>query len=70
MSYADVVSRRRNDQVGTASVLSQPDVGSALVGAPRHEQVELNGAASGATVDPALFKEAERIIETAHGVRA
>ena len=57
-------------QFSLAWVLNQPNVASAIVGASRPEQVEENAAASSATVDPALYKEAERIIEAAHGVRA
>jgi aryl-alcohol dehydrogenase-like predicted oxidoreductase len=48
-------------QFALAWVLKEPNVASAIVGASRPEQVEENAAASGATVDPALFAEAERI---------
>lgn len=56
-------------QFSLAWVLSQPNVASAIVGASRPEQVEDNAAASGATVDPALLAEAERIIAAAHRER-
>lgn len=49
-------------QFALAWVLRAPNVASAIVGASRPEQVEENAAASGATVDPALFAEAERIV--------
>lgn len=52
-------------QFSLAWVLKQPNVASAIVGASRPEQVVENAAASGATVDPALFAEAERLIEAA-----
>jgi aryl-alcohol dehydrogenase-like predicted oxidoreductase len=48
-------------QFALAWVLREPNVASAIIGASRPEQVEENAAASGATVDPALFAEAERI---------
>lgn len=50
-------------QFSLAWVLRDPNVASAIVGASRPEQVEENTAASDAAVDPALFAEAERIIE-------
>ena len=49
-------------QFALAWVLREPNVASAIIGASRPEQVEENAAASGATVDPALFAEAERIL--------
>jgi aryl-alcohol dehydrogenase-like predicted oxidoreductase len=49
-------------QFALAWVLREPNVASAIIGASRPEQVEENVAASGATVDPALFAEAERIV--------
>lgn len=52
-------------QFSLAWVLKQPNVASAIVGASRPEQVDENAAASGATVDPALFAEAERVIQSA-----
>lgn len=51
-------------QFSLAWVLREPNVASAIVGASRPEQVAENAAASEANVDPALFAEAERIIET------
>jgi aryl-alcohol dehydrogenase-like predicted oxidoreductase len=48
-------------QFALAWVLREPNVASAIIGASRPEQVEENAAASGASVDPALFAEAERI---------
>jgi aryl-alcohol dehydrogenase-like predicted oxidoreductase len=52
-------------QFALAWVLREPNVASAIVGASRPEQIEENAAASGATVDPALFAEAERILAAA-----
>jgi aryl-alcohol dehydrogenase-like predicted oxidoreductase len=49
-------------QFALAWVLREPNVASAIIGASRPSQVEENVAASGATVDPALFAEAERIL--------
>jgi 1-deoxyxylulose-5-phosphate synthase len=49
-------------QFALAWVLRQPNVGSAIVGASRPEQVNDNAAASGALVDPSLFTEAERLL--------
>ncbi|HEY5723418.1 MAG TPA: aldo/keto reductase family protein [Allosphingosinicella sp.] len=49
-------------QFALAWVLREPNVASAIVGASRPEQLEENAGASGATVDPALFAEAERIV--------
>ena len=49
-------------QFSLAWVLRQPNVASAIIGASRPDQVTENAAASGASVDPALFAEAERII--------
>jgi aryl-alcohol dehydrogenase-like predicted oxidoreductase len=58
-------------QFALAWVLKEPNVASAIIGASRPEQVEENAAASGATVDPALFAEAERIAaEGLNAVRA
>jgi aryl-alcohol dehydrogenase-like predicted oxidoreductase len=45
-----------------AWVLREKNVASAIIGATRPEQVEENAGASGAKVDSALFKEAERIL--------
>ena len=56
-------------QFSLAWVLRQPNVASAIIGASRPEQVTENAAASGASVDPALFAEAERIIGDAGNQR-
>lgn len=50
-------------QFSLAWVLRQPNVASAIIGASRPEQVHENAKASGATVDPALFQQAEKIID-------
>lgn len=52
-------------QFSLAWVLKNPNVASAIVGASRPEQILENAAASGAKVDPALFAEAERLIDVA-----
>lgn len=52
-------------QFSLAWILNQPNVASAIVGASRPEQVEENASASGAVVDPALFVQAEGLIEAA-----
>jgi 1-deoxyxylulose-5-phosphate synthase len=52
-------------QFSLAWVLREPNVASAIVGASRPEQIEENAAASGVNVDPALFAEAERLIDAA-----
>lgn len=49
-------------QFSLAWVLREPNVASAIIGASRSEQVHENAAASEATVDRALFAEAERIV--------
>ncbi|HEV7659540.1 MAG TPA: aldo/keto reductase family protein [Allosphingosinicella sp.] len=49
-------------QFALAWVLREPNIASAIVGASRPSQVDDNVAASDATVDPALFAEAERIV--------
>ena len=54
-------------QFALAWVLREPNVASAIIGASRPEQVEENAAASAATVDPALFAEAERIVAPPRG---
>ncbi|HEX6375053.1 MAG TPA: aldo/keto reductase family protein [Allosphingosinicella sp.] len=51
-------------QFALAWVLREPNVASAIVGASRPEQLAENAAASGATVDPALFAQAEAIMGT------
>jgi aryl-alcohol dehydrogenase-like predicted oxidoreductase len=52
-------------QFALAWVLREPNVASAIIGASRPEQVRENAGASGATVDPELFRRAEDIIEEA-----
>lgn len=52
-------------QFALAWVLREPNVASAIIGASRPSQVVENAAASDATVDPALFAEAERIMAEA-----
>jgi 1-deoxyxylulose-5-phosphate synthase len=52
-------------QFALAWVLREPNVTSAIIGASRPEQVSDNAAASGLTIDPALFVEAERIVAEA-----
>jgi aryl-alcohol dehydrogenase-like predicted oxidoreductase len=52
-------------QFALAWVLREPNVASAIIGASRPEQVSDNAAASGLTVDPALFAKAESIIAEA-----
>jgi aryl-alcohol dehydrogenase-like predicted oxidoreductase len=49
-------------QFALAWVLREPNVASAIVGASRPEQLDENAAASGLTVDPALFAKAEAIV--------
>ena len=49
-------------QFSLAWVLREPNVASAIIGASRPEQVDENAAASGASVDPELFAQAERIL--------
>jgi 1-deoxyxylulose-5-phosphate synthase len=57
-------------QFALAWVLREPNVASAIVGASRPDQVDENAAASGVTVDAALFAQAERIIGAAVEPRA
>jgi aryl-alcohol dehydrogenase-like predicted oxidoreductase len=52
-------------QFALARVLREPNVASAIIGASRPSQVRENAAASGATVDPALFARAEALIDDA-----
>jgi aryl-alcohol dehydrogenase-like predicted oxidoreductase len=52
-------------QFALAWVLREPNVASAIVGASRPEQLEENAKASGAEVDPALFRQAEDILASA-----
>jgi aryl-alcohol dehydrogenase-like predicted oxidoreductase len=49
-------------QFALAWVLREPNVASAIVGASKPEQLDENAAASGLTIDQALFAEAEAII--------
>lgn len=49
-------------QFALAWVLREPNVAAAIIGASRPEQVSDNAAASGLTIDPALFARAEAII--------
>ena len=49
-------------QFSLAWVLREPNVASAIVGASRPDQLDENAAASGLTVDPALFAQAEAIV--------
>ncbi|MEP3073314.1 aldo/keto reductase family protein [Maricaulis sp.] len=48
-------------QFALAWVLREPNVASAIVGVSRPEQLAANVAASGLTIDPALFEKAEAI---------
>lgn len=57
-------------QFSLAWVLREPNVASAIIGASRPEQIDENVAAVGATVDPALFARAERIVAEALSVPA
>jgi aryl-alcohol dehydrogenase-like predicted oxidoreductase len=50
-------------QFALAWVLRQPNVASAITGASRPEQVDENAAASGVSVAPSLFKEAEELLQ-------
>ncbi len=52
-------------QFALAWVLREANVGSAIIGASRPEQVRENAVASGAVVDAALFARAEAVIEDA-----
>ena len=49
-------------QFALAWVLREPNVASAIVGASRPEQLDENAAASGLSIDPALFAAAEAIV--------
>ena len=55
-------------QFALAWVLREPNVASAIVGASRPEQLDDNAAASDARVDPALFAQAERILDEGNAV--
>lgn len=50
-------------QFALAWILREPNVASAIVGASRPEQLDENAAASGMKIDPALFAEAEKVLE-------
>jgi 1-deoxyxylulose-5-phosphate synthase len=50
-------------QFALAWVLREPNVASAIVGASRPAQLDENAKASGLKIDPALFAEAEKILE-------
>jgi 1-deoxyxylulose-5-phosphate synthase len=52
-------------QFALAWVLRQPNVAAAIVGASRPEQVDENAAASGHSVAPELFLQAEKIVSGA-----
>ena len=52
-------------QFSLAWVLREPNIASAIIGASRPSQVEENAAAAEATVDPALFAQAEKIVAAA-----
>jgi 1-deoxyxylulose-5-phosphate synthase len=52
-------------QFALAWVLRLDNVAAAIIGASRPEQIEDNAGASGRQVDPALFREAERILRGA-----
>ncbi|HEY4125881.1 MAG TPA: aldo/keto reductase family protein [Rhizomicrobium sp.] len=56
-------------QFALAWVLREPNVASAIVGASRPEQVDENASASGLSIDPALFKQAEDIVGAVTGSR-
>ena len=49
-------------QFSLAWVLREPNVASAIVGASRPDQLEENAGASGLSIDPALFREAEDLV--------
>src|SRR5262249_52168123 len=55
-------------QFALAWVLREPNVASVIVGASRPDQLDENAAASDARVDPALFAQAERILDEAGAV--
>jgi aryl-alcohol dehydrogenase-like predicted oxidoreductase len=56
-------------QFALAWVLREPNVASAIVGASRPEQLDENAAASGAVVDPELFRKAEDMVADLQGAR-
>jgi aryl-alcohol dehydrogenase-like predicted oxidoreductase len=57
-------------QFSLAWVLRDQNVGAAIIGASRPEQIAENVAASGRAVDPALFAEAERLLADAQAAEA
>jgi aryl-alcohol dehydrogenase-like predicted oxidoreductase len=57
-------------QFALAWVLKEANVASAIVGASRPEQLDENAVAADATVDPALFAQAERILAGAGAVES
>jgi 1-deoxyxylulose-5-phosphate synthase len=52
-------------QFALAWVLRLDNVASAIIGASRPDQIDENAGASGRTVDPSLFQEAERVLSGA-----
>ena len=52
-------------QFAVAWALDNPDVTSAIVGASRPAQLEDTVAASGASVDAALFRQAKQLMDAA-----
>jgi aryl-alcohol dehydrogenase-like predicted oxidoreductase len=50
-------------QFALAWVLRLDNVASAIIGATRPEQIGENAVASGLQIDPALFDEAERLLD-------
>jgi aryl-alcohol dehydrogenase-like predicted oxidoreductase len=56
-------------QFALAWVLREQNVASAIVGASRPEQLDENAAASGLTIDPALFAKAEAVVAAVTAAR-
>jgi aryl-alcohol dehydrogenase-like predicted oxidoreductase len=56
-------------QFSLAWVLREPNIASAIVGASRPEQLDENAAASGLSIDPALFARAEAVVAGLERVR-
>jgi aryl-alcohol dehydrogenase-like predicted oxidoreductase len=54
-------------QFALAWVLREPNVASAIVGATKPEQLDENAAASGLSIDPALFTQAEALFAGVSG---
>lgn len=65
MAPLAVEARCSMAQFALAWVLREPNVASAIVGASRPEQLVENAAASGLSIDPALFARAEALAEAA-----